>query len=88
MAVYRCPECRTRRSTLGLLTRHLQQTDHAVCHCGGYHYAHRPGSPYCVHNAQSPALLAWRAGASDDEVLEISIELALTVPGKPMKVWR
>lgn len=83
----RCPECRSRRTTYASMQRHIQASGHKLCKCGGYHYAHRPGSPFCEHNPMAPALHAWRAGASADEVLEIKIEIALTVAGKPLKVW-
>lgn len=84
---YRCPECRTRRKSWGLLTQHIKDSGHGLCHCGGYHYGHRPFSPYCERNPQSGALLARRYGASDDEVLEISIQLALEKQGRPLKRW-
>lgn len=86
--VFRCPECRTRRRSHGLFTQHLRESGHKACICGGYHYKHRPGSPYCVHNPMSAALLASRYGASDDEVAEIALDLALspsTAAAKPRK---
>jgi hypothetical protein len=47
-----------------------------------YLYEHRPGSPFCEHNPMSPALLASRYGASDEEVLDIALEIVLTTPGR------
>ena len=84
---FRCPACRTRRKDYGLFTRHLRESGHAVCGCGGYPWPHRPHSPYCHQNPQSGALAAWRDGASADEVLEISVELAWEKPGRVLKVW-
>lgn len=84
---YRCPDCRTRRVSFTTMLAHLQQSGHKLCGCGGYSYSHRPYSPYCHQNPQSEALAAWRDGASVDEVLEISIELALEKPGRVLKVW-
>lgn len=84
---FRCPACRTRRTSFVALLEHCREHDHKLCTCGGYHHPHRPASPYCHHNPQSAALVAWRDGASDDEVSEISVELALTTAGRVMKVW-
>lgn len=78
--VFRCPECRTRRRSHALFTQHLRESGHKVCICGGYHYQHRPGSPYCERNPQSAALLASRYGASDEEVADIALDLALAPP--------
>jgi len=86
--LFRCPECRTRRRNHGLFTQHLRESGHKACICGGYHYKHRPGSPYCVQNPMSAALLASRYGASDDEVAEIALDLALSpspAAAKPRK---
>lgn len=83
----RCPECRTRRATYASMQRHIQGSDHKLCTCGGYHYAHRPGSPYCEHNPMAPALQASRAGTSDEEVQEIMIDIAWSTPGRPLKRW-
>ncbi|MFV0676687.1 hypothetical protein [Variovorax sp. tm] len=80
--LFRCPECRTRRRDHGLFTQHLRATGHRLCRCGGYHYEHRPGSPYCERNPMSAALLASRHGASDEEVFDIALEIALTTPGR------
>lgn len=81
--LFRCPECRTRRRDYGLFTQHLRETGHKACICGGYHYKHRPGSPFCVANPMSAALLASRYGASDSEVAEIALELSLAPAAKP-----
>lgn len=84
----RCPECRTRRKSFDLFTKHLRETGHKVCDCGGYPWVHRPGSPYCVRNPMSAVLLAIRAdNCTDDELREIEIDCAVHHPGRPLKVW-
>ncbi len=62
--ILRCPDCRTRRTTRGLFTRHVRETGHKLCRCGGYHYQHRPGSPLCAYNPLSALRLADRDGAA------------------------
>jgi hypothetical protein len=32
---------------------HVRDSGHRACDCGGYHYKHRPGSPYCHSNPLS-----------------------------------
>lgn len=81
--MYRCPACRTRRDDYRLFTRHLRESGHRLCHCGGYHYAHRPGSPYCEQNPMSELNAAARRGEADDVLLDIAAHLAWTVPAKP-----
>jgi len=83
----RCPECRSRRATFTSMLAHVQASGHKLCRCGGYHYAHRPGSPFCYENPMAPALHASRAGSSAEEVMEIMVEIAWSVAGKPLKVW-
>lgn len=77
--LFRCPECRTRRRDYGLFTQHLNDSGHALCRCGGYHYSHRPGSPFCHRNPYSPALEASRAGVCDEEVEAIASQIALEI---------
>lgn len=36
------------------MKRHQADHQHHFCHCGGYHFKHRPGSPYCHKNPLSP----------------------------------
>ena len=82
--ILRCPECRTRRKSFDLFTRHLRETGHRVCWCGGYSFAHRPGSPYCEQNAMSAVRIAARQeGITADELLEIAIDCAWEKPGRP-----
>ncbi|AVS68161.1 hypothetical protein C8245_23080 [Paracidovorax avenae] len=84
--LFRCPECRTRRRDYGLFTQHLRDSGHKLCDCGGYHYRHRPDSPYCHRNPYSVALEASRFGTSDAEVeaiaLEIQRSIASTLPSR------
>lgn len=79
---WRCPACRTRRKDHGLFTRHLRESGHHLCTCGGYHFAHRPGSPYCTHNPWSDVLEASRRGESDEVLLEIAADIAWDTPGR------
>lgn len=83
----RCPECRSRRATYESMQQHIKATGHKLCQCGGvdgYHYPHRPGSPLCEKNTRLDYNLALRAGASDEELLDILLDIALTKPGKPL----
>ena len=60
----RCPQCRTRRTTLALLRRHLRQSGHArrPCFCEGYPFLHRPGGRLC---ALHPMHAYYRSGGAD-----------------------
>lgn len=80
---YRCPQCRTRRTDWLHLVAHCHNTGHALCGCGGYHYAHRPGSPYCQRNPWSGLRHAERAGEPEETLLEIFIDIAYENPGRP-----
>lgn len=90
---FRCPECRTRRKDPALFTKHLQDTGHRLCICGGYHYAHRPGSPYCVKNPTSALHEASRHGADDADLVRAArytIEITPSAEAKIrelMKTW-
>jgi hypothetical protein len=59
------------------MQKHIATSDHKLCNCGGYHYPHRPESACCEQNASGMYLQASRAGASDDELMEIAADLAL-----------
>lgn len=72
MAEWRCPECRTRRKDWKLFQQHLRATGHKVCQCGGYHYGHRKGSPYCNDNPLSPVLQAHRQGCDVEDLQRIA----------------
>ena len=81
--MYRCPQCRTRRKDHGLFTQHLRESGHRLCICGGYHYAHRPGSPYCEQNPWSELRDAIRRDYSDEALMDIAADLAWENKGKP-----
>lgn len=70
--VYRCPACRTRRSTQALMRAHVQDTGHATCWCGGYHYKHRPGSPFCHQNPLSPVREVARQSDQDSDIIGVA----------------
>ena len=87
--ILRCPECRTRRKSCDLFTRHLRETGHRVCWCGGYSFAHRPGSPYCEQNAMSAVRIAARQdGITLVELQEIEVDCAWEKAGRPFTKWR
>lgn len=75
--IFRCPACRTRRKDWGLFSAHLQESGHRLCKCGGYHYAHRPGSTYCERNPMCDLHRASRAGADAETLAAIRDELVL-----------
>lgn len=79
---WRCPACRTRRKDHGLFTRHLRDSGHRLCTCGGYHYAHRPGSPFCDCNPFADVLRASRQGESAEVLLDIAADIAWDTPGR------
>ena len=67
------------------MLKHIAATGHKLCHCGGMHYPHRPGSPFCYQNRMAPARHAARAGATDEEVLDVALECVLFGPRRPYK---
>ena len=71
----RCPECRSRRTTFKAMQLHIKASGHKLCGCGGYHYPHRPGSPYCEKNPDSERLRAIRGGADDGEIAFLGLAL-------------
>ncbi len=75
--MFRCPDCRTRRKDWGLFTAHVRDSGHRLCKCGGYHYAHRPGSTYCERHPLCDLHRASRSGADDETLAEIRAELVL-----------
>ena len=81
----RCPACRSRRATYQSLQAHIDATGHKLCACGGYHYAHRPGSPCCTANPRSAYNLALRADEPDEVLQEILVEMAWHHPGLPLR---
>jgi len=82
----RCPQCRTRRKDYALFLRHVAETKHAVCNCGGYHYPHRPASPYCEGNPLSALLLAERHGAEPEDLRRCAQHLIAEHPTHADKV--
>ena len=68
---------------------HQREQGHAACTCGGYHHPHRPGSPLCDSRPTSGVARAMLAGwePTDDELLDALIEVAITMKGRPLKVW-
>ncbi len=86
---FRCPACRTRRTSFVALVEHCKTKGHKLCICGGLHYAHRPGSPTCVENPMSDVHLARRdVDVTEDELLEIAAHCAWEKTGKPFTNWR
>lgn len=75
-----CPDCRTRRATFSTLLRHVAQTGHELCTCGGYHFAHRPGSPYCAYNPLSALRMADRYGATPEDLQRCARHIVAEAP--------
>lgn len=85
---YRCPDCRTRRKSFDLFTRHLRESGHRACNCGGYEWGpHRPGSPCCDQHPAAAVHRAARQGATYEECWEIQMALVTETPGRPMREW-
>ena len=86
---FRCPACRTRRTSFVALIEHCKDHGHKVCGCGGYHHVHRPGSPYCEQNAMSAVRIAARQeGITLAELQEIEVDCAWEKAGRPFTKWR
>ena len=83
---YRCPECRTRRQDVGLFKQHLRTSGHKLCKCGGYHYSHRKGSPFCHANPVSAMYHASRQGEGDETLLRIAASIVEEHPKLKDKV--
>lgn len=84
--MFRCPACRTRRKDWGLFQEHLQATGHRACNCGGYHYAHRPGSPFCIENHLAALHEADRHGAGDADLARCAAYITEKWPEAAPKV--
>ena len=78
--MYRCPECRTRRKVFTDMLRHINTTGHRVCTCGGYHFAHRPGTTLCHKNPASVLAEAQARGEPEEVLQEIRQWLAHQKP--------
>ena len=62
---------------------HIKKDGHYPCTCGGYHYAHRRGSPFCYDNPKAAFLHAARATDLDDEsLMELLVELVWDSDGE------
>jgi hypothetical protein len=48
---------------------HQARHQHHFCYCGGYHFKHRPGSPYCHHNPLSPIRQVARDYGDDERTI-------------------
>ena len=64
---------------------HVKATGHTWCHCGGPAFAggltkHRPGSRYCQHHPYGHVHLAERYGATEDEIIDMILEVVLEKP--------
>lgn len=84
--LFRCPQCRTRRRSHKLFTAHLRSTGHRLCRCGGYHYSHRRGSPYCYENPVSPIYHADRQGNNEETLLRVAASIVRDAPELADKV--
>jgi len=82
----RCPACRARRTTFAAMQAHTTLTGHKLCNCGGYHYPHRPGSPFCESNPLSALLMADRYGAGEDDLRRCAEHLIEETPSVAAKV--
>ena len=80
----RCPQCRSRRATYESMQEHIKTSGHKLCGCGGYHYKHRLGSPFCEANDLSPLRHAMRcADLTEDELTDIHLDIILNLKKKP-----
>jgi hypothetical protein len=85
--VFRCPQCRTRRKDAHLMALHELQCPRPACHCGSYAHPHRPLSGLCTLNPDAQVALAARAGTPQEDLLDVAIAVAWSMPGKPMRAW-
>lgn len=73
----RCPACRTRRVDPHLMVLHRLHCPRPLCHCGGFWFAHRPGSgPTCDQHPRGKLNQALRGVTDPDERLTILAEWA------------
>lgn len=62
---------------------HILKCKREVCNCLRVPHPHRPTSyPLCERNPMSDVLQALLMGVSDEEALDIAVEIALTKPGR------
>lgn len=83
----RCPECRTRRATFVAMLAHEAKSGHKKCNCGGYHFAHRPGSACCEQNRMAMLRQAVRAGheMTTAEREDVVLDCLLGAAGRPYR---
>lgn len=63
------------------LDKYRMQRRPCVCD-GSYHWGpHRPGSPYCIHNPHVHMNRARREGATDEQLDDLSLDLAWSGEG-------
>lgn len=80
---YRCPVCRTRRTSWDAYVRHCMTCRPVVCTCGGYPYPHKPATSKCCEQHPMAVLhSAERAGEPQEVLDDIALELALAGVGK------
>ena len=63
-ARYRCPQCRTRRTSWLSMLKHMADKGHRPCHCGGYWFPHRCAGGACHEGPRWEYYAALRAGES------------------------
>jgi hypothetical protein len=67
MARYRCPQCRTRRTSWVSMLKHMADKDHRAHHCAGYWFPHRCGGGACEESPKAEYYSLLRQGASKAE---------------------
>jgi hypothetical protein len=87
MARLRCPECRTRRTDPHAMVLHVLRCKRPLCHCLGLTYPHRPMSGLCHLNPEAQVSRALDAAGPGDNPVDLFLDVALSMPGKPMKAW-
>lgn len=66
---------------------HILDCKRELCHCLRVPFPHRPASfPLCELNEMSGVGIAARGGASDEELDDLTAEIAFETKGKPSKV--
>jgi hypothetical protein len=74
----RCVVCRTRRASFVSLLAHEKASGHrSPCHCGGYHFPHRPGGGCCASAPYPNLSRARREKVDADTLIEAFLEDAL-----------
>lgn len=84
--MFRCLGCRTRRKTWPKMQEHVQKSGCQLCHCTGYHYAHRPGSRFCHQNPTSIMWAEWNRGAEIEVIEQIAQYVVENNPGQQSRI--